>query len=165
MIDQGKMDQWAEREFSRLLGKIIVPDGDGNYVVFGKYFLHATQGLCVVKSTTREPIEFSSRRIALSWCLADRAQRYDLAMQILQLDTKKRNLSRDLECRKTLAERSSNTVFRQTVMDKIQTKVQSLHNIKSQLEKCVNSTKYWQPKGFTYETARTGCSTAIKTNH
>jgi hypothetical protein len=165
MNQQDKVDRWAENEFGRLLAQIIVPDGHGNHIVFGKYFLQNFSGSCLVRCTTQDPREFSSRRIALSWCLADRGRRYDLARQIQDLDMKKRNLSRDIECRRALAERSNNMGFRQTVLDKIQIKIQSLHSIKSQLEKCVNSTKYWQQRGFSNETARTGCSTAIKTNH
>jgi hypothetical protein len=165
MSQQQKLDLWAERELEKLSVNVIVPIGDGNFAVFAKYLLETTPTGCVIKSMTRDPMEFSNRRIALSWCIADRAGRYDMAAHIYNLDQKKRNLTVDIECRKNLADRSRDSQFQEMVRFKLQTKIQSLHSIKCQLEKCINSTKYWQQRGFSNETARTGCSTAIKNHH
>jgi hypothetical protein len=107
---------------------------------------------------------FGSKRVAMSWCIADRLQRYQLARNIQLLDNKRQSLAADIYCRQQLANHSRNIDFSESVNTKIQRKIDYFNMLDSELEKCLNSAKYWQLKGFANETARTGRTAAYKTN-
>jgi hypothetical protein len=155
MTQEQKLERFAETEFRRNMHNLIVQH-DGVLVVFGHYKIVENQQQFEVHTYSQDPIEFSSKRTALSWCIADYKNRLKLANNILTLDRKKRLLASDIHCRKTMAERSRNNEFNDLVITKIQPKIDSYQAVNSELEKCVNQAKYIQIKGFNNETARTG---------
>lgn len=91
---------------------------------------------------------FTNKRTAISWCVADNAKQYSLARNIQILDNKQQSLAADIHCRRSQAQRSTKSQFAETVMTKLSIKIQRYNSIQSELEKCVNSAKYLQLKGF-----------------
>lgn len=158
MNQEQKLERFAEQEFRRNMHNLIVQEEDGNLVVFGRYHIIEDRQKFFVQTYTSEPVEFSSKRTAMSWCIADHKNTLKLANNILNLDRKKRLLGADIHCRKTLADRSNSSEFNELVTVKIQNKINNYRAVNSELEKCVNQAKYIQIKGFNNETARTGLS-------
>lgn len=156
MNQEQKLERFAEQEFRRNIHTLIVEDDDGSLVVFGQYQITQKNHCVVVEMLSRDSIEFSSKRTALGWCIADYKNKLKLANNILTLDRKKRLLGSDIYCRKILADRSKRHEFNDLVATKIQPKIRNYQAVVSELEKCVNQAKYIQIKGFNNETARTG---------
>ena len=152
MNQEQKLERFAEKEFRRNLHNLIVEGEDGSIVVFGQYQISNNKQKFFVETFTRDPIEFGSKRTALSWCIADYKSQLRLANNILNLDRKKRQLANDIFCRKTLADRSRRQDFNDLVNTKIQKKISNYRAVDSELEKCVNLAKYIQIKGFNNET-------------
>lgn len=164
MNKEQKLDKFAEREFKRNINSIIMHDGDGGYIVFGKYRLSSAPGGFEVQTTSNHRGFFSSKRTALSWCVADHNNQLNLANNIKILDQKKQILSADLHCRRSVAERSRHEGFSEIVNTKIQPKLDSYKSLNNELEKCLISAKYLQIRGFNNETARPSGTTSRKTN-
>jgi hypothetical protein len=80
--------------------------------------------------------------------VADNAKQYNLARTIQILDNKQQSLAADIHCRRSQAQRSVKSQFSETVMTKLSVKIQRYHSVQTELEKCVNSAKYLQLKGF-----------------
>lgn len=151
-----KLEQWAEKEVRRNLHHLIVDDEQGGYVAFGKYYLSPQQQSVAVYNRSGDLISvFTNKRTAISWCVADNNNMLPLAQSIKALDRKKSNLSADINCRRTVADRSRNQGFSEMVLTKLQPKIQQYTMIDQELEKCLISAKYIQLRGFQNETART----------
>lgn len=160
-----KLERFAERELKRNLHAIIVPDDEGGYIAFGSYHLvPEAQGYKVYTLTSDTPSHFSSKRSAISWCVADKFNHLNLAQNIRILDQKKQILEADIHCRRTSADRSKTQSFYEIVNTKIQPKLDRYNSLNAELEKCLNSAKYLQIKGFNNETARPSGTTSRKTN-
>lgn len=159
-----KLEKFADREIKNLQDKLIVPDGRGGYTAFGKYHIVPQKEHVVVQVKDHETLKFANKRTAMSWCVADKLQKYELARNILILDNKRQSLAADIHCRQQIANSSRSQDFYESVNTKIQRKIDYINMLESELEKCLNSAKYWQLKGFANETARTGRTSAIKTN-
>jgi hypothetical protein len=80
--------------------------------------------------------------------VADKFHQLKLAFEIKMLDTKKQLLSADLNCRQRLADSTDSGEFEEMVLTKMQPKILRLTAINTELEKCLNSAKYLQLKGF-----------------
>jgi hypothetical protein len=160
MTREQKLEQFAEREIKRNLDSIILDDGSGTLVVFGKYYIKPQGTQFSVGTWDKEIHCFSSKKTAMSWCTADHQQQYNLSYQILVLDRKKQALAADIYCRKTVGERGRHAGFYEIVNMKIQPKIDLYNSVNSELEKCVNRAKYLQIRGFNNETARTSGSQA-----
>jgi hypothetical protein len=153
-----KIELFAEKELKRNLDSLILPDDNGGYVAFGRYYLKPSEHGVVVSTWDREIHEFMNKRHAISWCVADHNNRIMLATRILSLDAKKRIVNSDVQLRRNIAERSRNESFYEGITTKLQPKIDTLEMLNNELEKCINSAKYLQIKGFTNETARTSRS-------
>lgn len=151
-----KLERFAEREFRRNLAHMIVEDTTGGYVVFGKYHIQQQHNHGYLVSTETSQVHcFDSKRNAVSWCVADKYNQINLAATILNLDRKKQSLAADIQCRQGVGRRSQSDHFYEIVNMKVQPKLSLLSSVSSELEKCVNSAKYMQIRGFSNETART----------
>ena len=154
-IDQ-KLEKFAEQEFRKNLPHIIFDDNEGGWIAFGKYRISPVDEGFTVETTTINHIgTFGSKRTAISWCVADRFNQINLANEILILDSKKRLTAADIHARQALARKSRTQGFSEIVETKIQPKIDVLKSVSAELEKCVNSAKYLQLRGFSNETART----------
>jgi hypothetical protein len=155
MTQNRKLLDWAEREVQRNIDHLILDNDDGSILAFGIYSILPTQdGAQVWRGQVLEG-RFSNRSIALGWCVAQRLGRVTLSISIRELDSRKQQLAQDLGFSQQLLAVSKKPEFRSMLTDKLQRKQINLAQIKRELEKCVNLTKYLQLRGFTNETART----------
>ncbi len=155
MNQEQKLETWAERELRRNVHKMIIDDNEGGYIAFGKYHLEPTKNGFSVSTWDRLIHVFANKRSALSWCIADSVNNINLANQILALDRKQQLLSADIYCRQGQGSRSKTDNFSEMVYTKVQPKIIKYNAVKAELEKCINSAKYIQIRGFYNETART----------
>jgi hypothetical protein len=158
MIQEQKIERWAERELYRHINNIIISDNSNGFVAFGRYHLRPDDVGCWVDLETATVGCFSSKKTAISWCVANKFRQHDLADQILALDQKKQMLSADVDCRRRQIARSKNAEFTETVTAKIMPKLSRLTSINAELDKCLKTAKYFQIRGFSNETARTRVS-------
>jgi len=154
MNQEQKVERWAEKELRRNIDHLIINDGDG-LIVFGLYAIKQADQGWNVSDHDRVIHQFQNKKTAISWCVADKYKKYQLASNILALDRKKQLLAADIHCRRVLGERSKTESFRETVEAKVQPKILQFNGISSELEKCINQTKYLQIRGFSNETERT----------
>lgn len=155
MTREDKLDRWAERELARQSRKIILESPDGELFAFGRYLIQSTvNGACVIKNDVNR-LEFSNRATAMSWCVADNANRLNLARQIYQLDLNRSVLEQDIQARRIVQQRSRSAVLREAVSAKVSAKTQRLKIIKNELTKLMLQTKYIQLQGLDHETQRT----------
>jgi len=153
MNQQQKLVNWAQKELVRIENSII-EDGQGGYLVFARYHVEPKNGVVVVSDWCRHIHDFANKRVAISWCVADRVNNINLANQILSLDKKKQHLSADIDCRKKISDRTNALEFEEIVNTKLEPKITRLKAVSRELEKCINWAKYIQIKGFDNETAR-----------
>ena len=154
MNQEQKIEQWAEREIQRNMHKMIIDDENGGYVVFGKYYITPDTNRFRLETRDKEIHSFANKRTAVSWCVADRVNHLNLASQILNLDRKQQILSADINTRRTLGNRGRSEDFAEIVNTKLQPKINQHRMVSEELEKCINSAKYIQIRGFNNETAR-----------
>lgn len=155
MTKDQKLQRFAEHELKRNMSNMIVELAAGSYVVFGKYHLQQNSQGCLVSTENGTVHCFDSKRNAVSWCVADKYNQIILASTILNLDRKKQALAADIHCRQSAGRRSKSDHFYEIINMKVQPKVALLTSVTSELEKCINSAKYMQIRGFSNETART----------
>jgi len=158
MIREQKLEQWAERELLRNIKNIIVPDEQNGFLAFGHYYLRADNQLCWVELEHSTVACFSNKKTAISWCIADKYHQYSLANSILSLDQKKQLLENDVRCHQQQLAHTKNFDFAEVLTAKLQPKISQLAAINTELEKCLKTTKYFQIRGFSNETARTRVS-------
>ena len=152
MINERKVERWAEHELKRNIEKIIVPDDCGGYIVFGRYRISPSDTGFTVSNWDSDVHTFGSKRAAMSWCVADKRKQFKLANEIISLDRKDQQLSADIHCRRGVASRSRHESFYEIVNMKIQPKIDVYNQVHSELEKCINQAKYLQIRGFSNET-------------
>ena len=154
MTKYSKLEQFAERELRKNITSMIIDDDEGGLIIFGKYRMFPTRNAVSVMTLDEKIINFSNKRTAMSWCVADSKNNINLANVIYHLDTKKQILDADIRCRSGVADRGRYQDFYDIVNTKIQPKVDMYNSVTRELEKCLNSAKYLQLKGFNNETAR-----------
>ena len=164
MISEREVERLFRREFSDLMPNVIWQNDDGIYEVFDRYrIIPESHGFRVFCSATDVGV-FGTTRSALSWCIADKNQAYNLARELKDLDSKLTALNNDIAVRTALAERSRKWEFRDPVATKLETKIIRRKQVENRLAKCITWAKYTQQRGFTNETQRTGRSQPNKTS-
>jgi hypothetical protein len=152
MIQNQKLEHWAKKEIIRNLEHMIVDADQGTYIVFGNYIMQP-EGYGYRVSTKHQKIHvFDNKRTAISWCIASKYNQHNLANEIQLLDRKRKTLADDIHCRKAVGQQSRNENFYEIVTTKIQPKLASYDLVNTELEKCINRTKYLQIRGFNNET-------------
>ena len=164
MMNEMDIDKAFRKEFPEIITNLIFQNETGDYEIFGRYVIKKEKNVCRVYCSATDAVTFSSTKTALSWCIAAKFSNYNLARDILNLDRKLMALTNDINTRANVAERSKNSLFRETVETKLETKIIHKKQVEQQLTKCVNYAKYYQQKGFNNETVRTGINYAIKTS-
>jgi len=148
----------------RLTEKNLILEQDGAYHVFDRYLITPGSDMVRVERPLRDPRFFSSLRVALSWCIADKFTQDTLARDITQLDQQRRRLHADIDLQQALCRRYKQSQTRDLVRCKMETKRMLLDQVNERLTKCVNLAKYWQTKGFNDEIARTRRPAPHRTN-
>ena len=151
-----RLEQLIAPDLEKLQKNMIVQDSDG-YHVFGIYNItKTTDKLYQVSKGILIGKNFSERRLALSWCIADKFNNNDLANRIQKLDEEKRRISADLEVRQSMLQHIKDPIKKEITFTKITARKQGLKLIENRLAKCVSLAKYCQIRGFNRdETART----------
>ena len=161
-------DQDFERMFAgdlyQLLPVTVLPGEDNSYLAFGRYHIVPESPGYRVYINDDDQGFFSSTRTALSWCIADNHQRYNLASNLKNIDTMLYNLVNDIFVRVGMANKTRNAALRESIETKLEPKIILRRELEQQLDKCVKSAKYIQQKGFSNETQRFGTATTNKTN-
>lgn len=146
-----EFDKIIRQEFPDALPNLIYCTDEGDYRVFDRYrIVKENKGYRVFCSAT-DVGAFSSTKTALSWCIADKNQAYNLARDIVNLDIKLRSLTSDITARATIADRSKEPLFRETIETKLESKIIRKKKVESELTKCVNWARYIQTRGFANE--------------
>jgi len=155
MNKEQKLDRFAKREFNRNVNSMILKDiVSDSYIAFGKYRLIANKHQYEVRTIDNDFVaSFGNKRIAISWCVADKYNQINLAIYIKNLDRKKQEMSSDIQVSKAQADRSNNSDFVEVVLTKLQPKIEQFALLNNELEKCLNLAKYLQLRGFQNETA------------
>lgn len=151
-------------ELKDILPNTIFQNDNGSYSVFGKYRIEPARPGYRVYVHATEVGTFNTTKTALSWCIADKYQAYNTARDILELDTKLGAMTRDIAARTSIADRSKQWEFRDTVGTKLETKIIRKKKVENELTKCVKWAKYIQQRGFNNETVRTGRNPSNKTS-
>ena len=160
---QQRLEQLAQQGLDLVKHNMIWHE-HGRYHVFGEYELEVNKKGCMMRSSRHDDRMFSSVKTALSWCIANKFQRHDVARDILELDQQHQIAEADLEVRSHLARRCSDPVRRETAQLKVEHRRRQMAEVTDRLTKCVNLAKYWQIRGFNNETARTGRSASQRTS-
>jgi len=150
-----RLKQLIEPELLALERNIIIPDGAG-FLVFAHYRIDPHQDHYRVSKHGHERGEFATVPTALSWCIADKFQQYNLSTDIIRLEQQKLLLQADIHTRAALSKGIRSADLRENVEVKIATRRSRLQIVNERLTKCINLAKYWQQRGFNNETARTG---------
>lgn len=159
MNKRQKIEQFAAREFERNKNFLILPDEAGGVIAFGYYYIRPVGQTFEVFSYSQDRIGvFSNKRTAISWCIADKNNRLNLAAEIKNLDCKKQQLSDHITARNAVGSSKKTAEFKEIVQTKLAPKIAQYNSICAELEKCVNSAKYLQLKGFQNETERSHAS-------
>lgn len=159
-----KLESWIRKELGSVLPQVIWKNDAGTYEVFGKYRIVPKKHGYVVFSRATEIGKFSSTRSAISWCVADKHQRFNLARWIMHTDQQLDNLHNDIIVRANMIERGRRPQWREDVGTKLQSKIVRRFHLENQLDKYVKMAKYLQLQGFNNETARTSRNGTHKTS-
>ena len=158
-----RLQELVEPDLAALEKNLLLKDGQ-RYLIFGRYSLEPSDDGYRLSKYGDRVSDFLDRRVALSWCIADKYQQVHLSQRILRLSQRHRNLKSDVMARSYLAQRIRSLDLKENVELKIETKKAQLRQMENELDKCVNLAKYWQIRGFNNETARTGRSPSPRTS-
>ena len=124
------------------------------YHVFNQYTIKGTS-VCKDDSDIGE---FSSLRVAISWCVADKYHQYQLAQQICNLDQRLQISNFAVETRRQV--NNGNEIN----FAKLQHRIAQKFQIQAELEKYVVQAKYLQIRGFYDDTQRNSRNKTQKTS-
>jgi hypothetical protein len=148
------LKNWIKQDWVCLTRNLIVP-GDRGYDLFGWYRVTtADNGFAVFYGTTQMS-HFSSARAAVSWCIAHKYGRYEIATKLVETDQALSRLDNDIAAGSARLKSSTNAEFYDKVQVKLDHKIRLRGQMEIQLTKWVRWAKYQQQQGFKHETART----------
>lgn len=149
------LERWISSQIKNVRPLLIWRNDAGEYEAFGYYRIMQERDQYRVFKKNHDRGVFSSTRLALSWCIADHNRQYELSRDLAALDHELQQVSSDLTVRVGIAERSRRSQFKEDVFTKLQGRIIRRKELEHRLDKCVDLAKYWQQRGFRYETART----------
>jgi hypothetical protein len=157
-----KLVALAAKELPLLLDKVILEDGK-KYRAFGKYTIQPVSEGFQVRLRDDEIGTFSGTKPALAWCVADNLNHLNLARQIKELDQSITRLRNDIYVRRALADRTAGHTW-ENLINKTSARQEHTQVLEKELAKCISLAKYWQLRGNSDETKRTGRNTPYPTN-
>jgi len=164
MIADKEFERLFRQEFKGLADSTIFQNDLGEYEVFSKYRIVPEKPGYRVFCAANEVGVFSSTRSALSWCIADKHAAYNMAREILLTDVKLSSLTNDIAVRAAIGDRSKNSLFREDIGTKLESKIIHKKLLENRLAKCINWAKYYEQRGFNNEIARTSRPGTSKTS-
>lgn len=163
MKDQD-LEQLVRQELREIMPNVIWRNERGEYELFGRYKIVAKRPGYEVWCHSSMVGHFNSTKTAVSWCIADKYQHYNLARQLLNTDTLLGYLNNDIVARMAVANRTRKAQLREDIEIKLEPKIIRKRQLENELSKCVDLAKYLQQKGFENETARSSRSGPNKTS-
>lgn len=155
MTHDQKIEKWAERELKRNIDHLILDNQEGCILAFGVFSIVPEQAGVAVHKDGELVASFSSRKVALSWCVARHRNMLNLSDHIRILDKRNQEIRDDIRASRTMITRTHNTNLAGLITSKVETKQWYANMLKCELEKCVQRAKYLQLRGINNETART----------
>jgi hypothetical protein len=150
-----KVESVLKSDVVNAISNIMLPNADGGYHLFGLFDVRETAGRIEVLQNQCKIQDFGSMRVAVSWCIAKKHNKQELATEFVQLD---QNLSRLVDSTRTYSEivntikDPQRRIITQTKLEDTRYKLQT---VKNRLDKCVSIAKYFQIRGFNDEIERT----------
>jgi len=154
MTRDQKLQRWAERELQRNIDHLILDDQDGRILAFGVFSIVPDGNGALVLQDGETRARFSSRKMALSWCVAQRRSLLNFSDHMRLLDQTAQQLRQDIRASRAQVSNARDRDFAQLLLDKIQNKQWYVSMLDCELEKCAQRAKYLQLRGSTHETAR-----------
>ena len=133
-----------------------VLETENSIQAFGSYTIKKNPASFTIYKNKVYATETFSSRSALAWCIADKYFIRNLKQNILMFDRQLNCKKTDMNLFKNLINKNLDSQQRWAVEDKLQDAVYKAKRIKNQLDKCINSAKYYQLKGFENEASRLG---------
>lgn len=163
MTPDQKLFDFAQRELARIQSDLILRSEKG-YQAFGIFDIKQQHGLFEVYKNNELCGEFSSAKVALSYCIAERSHNYNLGIRLQHLDRHYVSARNSVVSRKNMANTCRNNHTREILYSKIQHRRQQQHDLENQLEDCVKMAKYLYLRGLNNETQRIGCAAPTRTS-
>lgn len=160
MINKQKYKELFETELRKTHANTVWQDKRGNYHLFGNYVVRSTKDKFVVWKDNTELKAFDRLLSAASWCVADKTQRHDVAVEIKRLDCLLSTLVNDIKVRVALSAKCTDQDILQNIEHKIYQKNKRKQEVEDALKNLFEMTKNWQSRGFTNELKRSGSSFA-----
>ena len=148
-----KISELAKQELPKLLDKLILEDDNG-WKVFNSYKLEQQSQGFAVRHYSRDVGVFSSKRIALSWCILSKKNRHKDADKLQLLDAYKFRIQNQVDFLRRQLAQVKDYDLQELVFCKLTAEENKLELTNRELDKCVNLAKYSQLQGFYNETAR-----------
>ena len=139
-----------------LMGNNAIVFMDDEITAFGRYKIKCNKSSYRVYRYSQLAAEPRSSRVAISWCIADKYNQTRLARELLTLENELERREIEISHYKSFLKRTKDQQKKLVIMDRLQESIMRSRQVKDQLNKCINSAKYWQQKGFENETVRTG---------
>ena len=163
-MTETEIEKYIKHELKDIMPNVIMQTDKGTYELFGRYLIVAQKPVYRVFCNDDEMGVFNSSKTAVSWCVADKYQRFNLARDILNTDTILGNLTNDIFVRTGIANRAKAAQTREDIETKLETKIIRKKYLENHLADCVKSAKYLQQRGFNNETARISNTASNKTS-
>ena len=156
-----KVNAQAEKVLERiarehLMGNNAIVFMDNEITAFGRYTIRREKSCYRVYRHQQLAAEPLSSRVAISWCVADKYNQTRLAKELINLETELERRENEITHFKSFLKRTKDQQKKLVIMDRLHESIMRSRQVKDQLNKCINSAKYWQQKGFENETVRTG---------
>ena len=152
----------AAQSFQQLVDQHLFNNPNGilqtkdSIQAFGVYSIYKHNTYYRIYKNKMVIAETSTAKCALAWCIADKYKVNHLRDRIEQLDHYLSSKQVEIECYKNVINTPVPTERKQVIEDKLQESLLRAKRTKNQLDKCLNSAKYYQLKGFENETSRLG---------
>jgi hypothetical protein len=161
-MTDNEIEKKLKHELRDIMPNVIIKFDNGHYELFGRYRIITEKPLYRVLINDEEVGSFNSTKTAVSWCVADKYGKFNLARDIMHTDLCLGNLANDIFVRAGIASKSKHAQFAEDIETKLETKIIRKKYLESQLADYVKKAKYLQQRGFNNETARIGQATTDK---
>lgn len=142
----------------------LIMSTESGYEAFGEFEIKNTKHCVEVTVSHSQSKQFLDMRNAISWCVATKFKKYEMANEILFVDQNQRMITDDIFVSKALLKRMRDSKRRQIAQDKLNHKLARLAALTKQMAKCARHAKYLQIKGFNDEIERARRSTPNRKN-
>jgi len=138
----------ATKTFAELADEIIIQKGE-SYQVYKDYYITPSGKLWTVQSEHVGDLLFSSTKVALAWCILDKAHQFETAIRLVILDTKIMHKQTDIDVALTrLSKKQVSTEMRPVLQCRVAEDLDRKSRYREQLDKCLQMAKYIKLKEF-----------------